>query len=172
MGVLVVTVLSLPATQAAKLVSWDDLAKDIGYPKNGRYRVITKAGMIYVGHSLVFSPTGVRVIDKIESIPRRVIDKNESIPREQVTEIRIHHHRRVSLACGLILTCKDEEPNLPYGGIVYVPVALILGALPAISIALLFSPSRASSGCYWTKCLKLHLSPLAGTMPARQCTGF
>jgi len=99
---LVTSVLSFSTAQAAEAVQWSDLQKKIGRGKirsdkreDRQYRVVTKDGLIHVGHRLIFSPTGVRLTDP-----------GPAIPREQVVEIRIHRDGRLKdalLAPGAVL---------------------------------------------------------------------
>jgi hypothetical protein len=91
-GLLLPTMLFMSTAQAADTVQWADLAKTIGHGKtrsdnreDREYRVVTKAGAIYVGQGLSFSPVAVSVNPL-----------GLSIPREQVAEIRIHRDRRLT----------------------------------------------------------------------------
>jgi hypothetical protein len=91
-GLLVPAMLFMSIAQAADTVQWADLAKTIGHGKmrsdnreDRDYRVVTKAGAIYVGQWLSFSPVAINVAPL-----------GLSIPREQVAEIRIHRDGKLS----------------------------------------------------------------------------
>jgi hypothetical protein len=65
-GLLVPALLSLSTAWAADSVPWADLAKAIGHGKmrsddreDREYRVVTKAGISYVGQRLFIGPNGV-----------------------------------------------------------------------------------------------------------------
>jgi hypothetical protein len=130
---LVPAMLSWSTAQAADAVQWADLAKTIGQGKmrsdnreDREYRVVTKAGAIYVGHGLSFSPVGVSVG------PSGV-----SIPREQVAEIRIRRDGRLSDALvapgGKILesVCEGEYCLFDPIMLLFVPVAIGATAVSA-----------------------------------------
>ena len=85
-SLLVPAILSLSTAWAADPVPWADLARTIGHGKmrsDGRedreYRVVTKAGVGYVGHQIFVGPNGVSFAPS-----------GPVVPREQVAEIRIH----------------------------------------------------------------------------------
>lgn len=122
---LVLSVLSMSTAQAAEGVRWVDLPKKIGRSKmrsDGRedreYRVVTKDGLVHVGHRLTFSPTGVRPTDP-----------GPAIPREQVVEIRIRRDGRLKdalLAPGAVLFSglDSDHPLLFIGTFLLAPVLL------------------------------------------------
>jgi hypothetical protein len=85
-SLLVPAILSLSTASAADPVPWADLAKTLGHGKmrsDGRedreYRVVTKAGIGYVGDQIYIGPNGVSFAPS-----------GPMVPREQVAEIRIH----------------------------------------------------------------------------------
>jgi len=120
-GCLVPAILSMPLAHAAEGVSWNDLPKQIGKGKlrpDGReareYHVVTKSGVTYTGHQLLFSPDDVRLT---ESGP--------AIPREQVSEIRYRPDERVSdalLAPANALVSGDPRVVSGPLGLIVVPV--------------------------------------------------
>jgi hypothetical protein len=88
----IAVLLSLSTAWAADPVPWADLAKTIGHGtmrsdnrEDREYRVVTKAGISYVGHQIYIGPQGVSLVPS-----------GPMIPREQVTEIRIHRDARLS----------------------------------------------------------------------------
>jgi hypothetical protein len=91
-SLLVPAILSLSTASAADPVPWADLAKTVGHGKmrsDGRedreYRVVTTAGISYVGHQIYIGPNGVSFAPS-----------GPLIPREQVAEIRIHRDVKLS----------------------------------------------------------------------------
>ena len=140
---LVPAMLFMSAAQAADTVQWADLAKTIGHGKmrsdnreDREYRVVTKAGSIYVGQGLSFSPVAVNV-DPL----------GPSVPREDVMEIRVHRDGRLSDALvlhgGRLLdpTCGRGGYCLP-SPILFFIMPVVLGATAvAASIILPISPA-------------------------------
>ena len=133
-GLLVPAMLFTSTAQAADTVQWADLAKTIGHGKmrsdnreDREYRVVSKAGAIYVGQGLSFSPVAVSVNPF-----------GLSIPREQVAEIRIHRDGLLSDALvlhgGRLLdpTCGRGGYCLPSPILFFImPVALGATAVAA-----------------------------------------
>jgi hypothetical protein len=85
-SLLVPAILSLSTASAADPVLWTELAKTVGHGKmrsDGRedreYRVVTRAGIGYVGHQIYVGPHAVSLGPA-----------GPVVPREQVAEIRIH----------------------------------------------------------------------------------
>lgn len=120
-GFLVPAILSMPLAQAAEGVAWTDLPKQIGKGKlrsDGRedrdYHVVTKAGVTYSGHQLLFGPDEVRLNEA-----------GPAIPREQVTEIRYRSNERVSDAlvapAGAFVS---GDPSIVFGplGLIVMPI--------------------------------------------------
>lgn len=133
-GLLIPAMLFMSTARAADAVQWSDLAKAIGHGKmrsdnreDREYRVVTKAGAIYVGQGLSFSPVAVSV----EPL-------GLSIPHERVAEIRIHRDGLLSDALvlhgGKLLdpTCGRGGYCLPSPILFFVmPVALGATAVAA-----------------------------------------
>jgi hypothetical protein len=128
-GLLVPAMLFMSTAQGADTVQWADLGKTIGHGKmrsdnreDREYRVVTKAGAIYVGQGLSFNPVAVSV-DRL----------GPSIPREDVAEIRIHRDGLLSDALvlhgGRLLdsTCGRGGYCLP-SPILFFIMPLALGA--------------------------------------------
>lgn len=120
-GFLVPAILSIPLAQAAEGVAWTNLPKQIGKGKmrsDGReareYHLVTKSGITYSGHELLFGPDDVRLSET-----------GPAIPREQVTEIRYRSDERVSDAlfapAGAFVS---GDPGIVSGplGLVVVPI--------------------------------------------------
>lgn len=85
-ALLVPAMWSRSTAQAAQPIQWNDLATKIGRDHaHLQYRVITKDGAVHGAYGLTFSPGAITVLHS-----------GSSIPRAHVTEIRIHHVRRLS----------------------------------------------------------------------------
>jgi hypothetical protein len=90
-AVLLTSILALSSAQAADAVRWEDLPKKIGHSKSEHidreFTVVTRDGNTRKGHGIILDPKGVQFSDG-----------STAIPREEVAEIRIHHHERMSEA--------------------------------------------------------------------------
>ena len=78
-------ILAISSAQAADAVRWEDLPKKIGTGNAREYTIVTKDGNTQKGLALDFSPKGVRL-----NLAAPVI------PWDEVAEIRVHHHQRMS----------------------------------------------------------------------------
>jgi hypothetical protein len=135
MAVLLLPAMLFTSTaRAADRVQWADLAKTIGHGKmrsdnreDREYRVVTKAGAIFVGQGLSFSPVGVSVNPS-----------GLSISRERVAEIRVHRDRLLPDAL-VLHGGKLLDPTCGRGGyclpspILFFVMPIALGATAVVA---------------------------------------
>lgn len=131
---LLIAALAGSSAECAELVTWSDVPKKIGHGKlrsdgheDRDYRIATKSGTTYVGHQLIFRPTGVSLGPP-----------GPFIPREQITEVRIHRDRQLSDALvapgGAVLNpiCSGGGYCFPGWPIVFL-VPLAIGVTVVVS---------------------------------------